>query len=49
MQSEIQEVEQKKWEEDGNYQRISEAVTLSCSILEYEGIPPEMALDAKTA
>ena len=49
MQSEIQEVEQKKWEEDGNYQRISETVTFSCSILEEEGITSKMAPDAKIA
>ena len=49
LQSEIQEVEQKKWEEDGNYQRISETVTFSCSILEEEGITSKMAPDAKIA
>ena len=49
LKSEIQEVEQKKWEEDGNYQRISEAVTFSCSILEKEGITPKMHPDAKIA
>ena len=49
MRSEIQDVEQKKLESDGNYQRISEAVTLAYSTLESEGITPEMALDAKIA
>ena len=43
----MQEVEQRKLEADGNYQRINEAITFSCSILEEEAITLEMPLDAK--
>ena len=49
LKSEIQDIEQKKLESDGNYQRISETVTLAYSSLEDEGITPEMAPDAKIA
>ena len=49
LKSEIQEVEQRKLEVDGNYQRISEGVTFPCSILEEEGITPERDQDAKIA
>ena len=47
LKSEIQEVEKRKLEANGNYWRIGEAVTLACSSLEDEGIASEMDLDAQ--
>ena len=49
LKNEIQEVEQKKLESDGNYQRISEAITWACRSLEDEGITLETTLDEKIA
>ena len=44
---EIQETKQKKMEWEGNSQKLSEAVALTCKNFEEEGITEEMELDAK--
>ena len=49
LKNEIQEAKQKKLESDGNFHRIGEAVVLSCSSSQEEGITLDMASDAKIA
>ena len=47
LKSEIREVKQRKLEVDGNYWRLSGAVTLACGNLAEEEITLELATDAK--
>ena len=49
MKLEIQETKQKKMEWQGNCQKISEAIALSCKNFAEEGITEEMEPDAKVA